>query len=88
MDLEELVQLNSDEMIMKHFPKTLTEKEVGELIKSLKKHFALNGFTYYITEIKETGTFVGMIGLALQEYKTAYTPVIDIGWRLKKSAWG
>ena len=41
MDLEELVELNSDEMVMEHFPKTLTENEVGELIKSLKKHFAL-----------------------------------------------
>ena len=50
MDLEELVELNSDEMVMEHFPKTLTENEVGELIKSLKKHFALNGFTYYATE--------------------------------------
>ena len=88
IDLEELVELNSDEMVMEHFPKTLTENEVGELIKSLKKHFALNGFTYYATEIKETGTFVGMIGLALQEYKTAYTPAIDIGWRLKRSTWG
>ena len=88
MDLEELVELNSDEMVMEHFPKTLTENEVGELIKSLKKLFALNGFTYYATEIKETGTFVGMIGLALQEYKTAYTPAIDIGWRLKRRAWG
>ena len=84
MDLEE-IQLNSDEMVMEHFPKTLTEKEVGELIKSLKKHLALNGFTYYATVIKET--FHGMIGLALQEYKTAYTPAIDIGWRLKKAHW-
>lgn len=29
-----------------------------------------------------------MIGLAHQKYKTIYTPAIDIGWRLKKSAWG
>ena len=80
MDSEELVQLNSDEMVMEHFPKTLTEKEVDELIKNLKKHFALIGFTYYATKIKETGAFVGMIGLAFQEYETDYTPAIDIGW--------
>jgi len=29
-----------------------------------------------------------MIGLAFQEYKTKFTPAIDIGWRLKRSAWG
>jgi len=29
-----------------------------------------------------------MIGIAAQKYKTQYTPAIDIGWRLKRSAWG
>ena len=29
-----------------------------------------------------------MIGLAFQEYKSKFTPAIDIGWRLKKNAWG
>ena len=29
-----------------------------------------------------------MIGLAAQTYETVFTPAIDMGWRLKKSAWG
>jgi len=29
-----------------------------------------------------------MIGLAFQEYKTRFTPAIDIGWRLKRNVWG
>ena len=74
-------------MVMEHFPKILTEKGVDELIKNFKKHFALNGFTYYATEIKETWAFVGMIELAFQEYETDYTPAIVIGWRLKRNAW-
>jgi len=87
-DLEEFEQLNSDEAVMEHFPKTLTKNEVEDLIKELKNHFSENGFTYYATEILETKEFIGMIGLAFQEYKTKFTPAIDIGWRLKRSAWG
>jgi RimJ/RimL family protein N-acetyltransferase len=87
-DLEEFAKLNSDEEVMEHFPKTLSKKEVGIFIDRLKKHFADNGFTYYATEILETNELVGMIGLAFQEYKTKFTPAIDIGWRLKRSAWG
>ena len=87
-DLDEFTKLNSDEEVMKHFPTTLTRSEVEDLIKKLKNHFSKNGFTYYAIEILETKEFIGMIGLAFQEYKTQFTPAIDIGWRLKRNAWG
>jgi len=87
-DLEEFSNLNSDELVMEHFPKTLTRKEVRNLIDRLQNHYDEKGFTYFATEIRETNEFIGMIGLAHQVYVTKYTPAIDIGWRLKKSAWG
>ena len=87
-DLEEFAKLNSDEEVMEHFPKILSKKEVEKFIEKLRNHFAKNGYTYYATEILETKEFIGMIGLAFQEYKTNFTPAIDIGWRLKRNAWG
>lgn len=87
-DLEEFAKLNSDEDVMEHFPNTLSKKEVEKLIDKLRNHFAKNGFTYYAAEILETNEFIGMIGLAFQDYKTTFTPAIDIGWRLKRNAWG
>jgi len=87
-DVEEFSKLNADEEVMEHFPKILSNQEVMELIGQLKKHFDENGFTYYATEILETKEFIGMIGLAFQEYQTNFTPAIDIGWRLKRGAWG
>jgi len=87
-DLEEFAKLNADEEVMKHFPKVLSRREVENFIGRLNKHFSEKGFTYYATDILETKECIGMIGLAFQEYKTKYTPAIDIGWRLKRSAWG
>jgi len=87
-DLVEFTQLNSDEKVMEHFPKTLTKKEVELLLKKLNLHLIEKGFTYYAVELHATNEFIGMIGLAHQEYKTDFTPAIDIGWRLKRSAWG
>lgn len=87
-DLDEFVKLNSDKEVMEYFPELLSKKKVVDLIEKLKHHFKKNGFTYYATEVLETKEFIGMIGLAHQKYKTIYTPAIDIGWRLKKSAWG
>ena len=87
-DLEEFAKLNSDEAVMEHFPTTLSKEEVKELIDKLKEHFVENGFTYYATEVLATKEFIGMIGLAFQKYQTQFTPAIDIGWRLKRNAWG
>ena len=87
-DLEEFLKLNSDKLVMEHFPNTLSVNEVENLIDRLKNQFEENGFTYYATEILETKEFIGMIGLASQTYESNFTPAVDIGWRLKRSAWG
>ena len=87
-DLKELEIMNSDIEVMEHFPKTLTKKENKELFEKLKLHFKKYNHTYFATEILENNEFIGFIGLAYQEYQTEFTPAVDIGWRLKKSAWG
>ncbi len=87
-DLAPFSALNADEDVMEHFPKTLTVVEVKKLIDKLSQHHLTHGITYYATDLLETKEFIGMIGLAHQQYKTEFTPAIDIGWRLSKNAWG
>ena len=80
--------MNADLEVMEHFPKPLTEKETAELIDRFENHFLKNRHTYFATEILNSGEFIGFIGLAFQKYQTVFTPAVDIGWRLKKNAWG
>lgn len=87
-DLKELEIMNSDVEVMEHFPNTLTKKESEELFEKLRHHYKKYNHTYFATEILENNEFIGFIGLAYQEYQTEFTPAVDIGWRLKKSAWG
>lgn len=87
-DLAEFAEINADVEVMEHFPKLLTESETVRFIDRLQKHFKKNNYNYFATEILETGELIGFIGLAYQDYKTDFTPATDIGWRLKKSAWG
>ncbi len=87
-DLTEFAQLNADTEVMAHFPQPLTPEETAAFIERLQKHYDKNGYNYFATELLETGEFIGFIGLAYQEYETDFTPATDIGWRLKKPAWG
>ena len=86
-DLPEFASLNADAEVMKHFPRVLSESETAEFIHRLQRHFNQHGYCYFATEVIDTGEFIGFIGLAYQEYETAFTPATDIGWRLKRSAW-
>ncbi|WP_375582793.1 GNAT family N-acetyltransferase [Cyclobacterium xiamenense] len=87
-DLEEFAEMNNDVEIMEHFPKPLSRTESEKLMKRMQVHYDKNGYTYFATERLDTGELIGFIGLAYQEYKAEFTPAIDIGWRLKKDAWG
>lgn len=87
-DLNDFTELNSDKDVMKHFPKQLTKEETTTFIDQLKNHFIKNGYNYFVAEVLETKEFIGFIGLGFQDYKTDFTPAVDIGWRLKKSVWG
>lgn len=87
-DLDEFAKLNADFEVMEHFPKPLTKEETYLFIQRQKKHYESNGYNYFATEILATGEFIGFIGLLYQEYESQFTPNVDIGWRLKKDAWG
>ncbi|WP_456441287.1 GNAT family N-acetyltransferase [Psychroserpens sp.] len=87
-DLTEFANINADLDVMEYFPKPLTKPETSNFIDRLQKHYKKNGYNYFATEILKTGELIGFIGLAYQDYKTQFTPATDIGWRLKKRAWG
>ncbi len=81
-------EMCQDPEVMKHFPKTLTAEDTRDLISRLKNHFQEHGYTYFAVDILDTEEFIGFIGLANQTWESEYTPCVDIGWRLKRSAWG
>lgn len=87
-DLDEFARINADFEVMEYFPKILTKKETAEFMARLGNHFTEKGYSYFATEILKTGEFIGFIGLTFQDYKTNFTPAVDIGWRLKRNAWG
>lgn len=87
-DLSAFLEVNADPEVMAHFPAVLDEAATLAFIERLTKHFHEHGFTYYAVELKETGEFIGFIGMAHQTYEASFTPCVDIGWRLKRSAWG
>lgn len=82
------IEMCSDPEVMQHFPKPLTAEETLALIGRLKAHYKKYGYCYFAVDELKTDEFIGFIGLANQTWESKFTPCVDIGWRLKRSAWG
>ncbi|MGB3616765.1 MAG: GNAT family N-acetyltransferase [Catalinimonas sp.] len=87
-DLDDFARINADLEVMEHFPRPLTRQETAEFIVRLQNHQAEHGHCYFATELLQTGELIGFIGPAHQTYPAPFTPATDVGWRLKRTAWG
>lgn len=86
-DLEKLTAINADKKVMKFFPSIRTRQETKNFISRMQQQFSEKGYCYFAIDQLEDDTFIGFIGLSEQNYAADFTPCIDIGWRLAKTAW-
>lgn len=87
-DIAPFIEMGKDEAVMQHFPNILSDEESMGLIQRLQKHFETYGYTYFAIDILESDEFIGFAGLANQTWESEFTPCVDLGWRLKRTAWG
>ena len=87
-DREPFARMNADPAVMEHFPVPLSRQESDLLMDDIEAHFERHGFGGWAAEVRATGEFIGFIGLAIPRFETAFTPCVEIGWRLAAAYWG
>ena len=87
-DAEPFAAINSDPRVMEFFTKPLTRAESDAFLARNRDGIAANGWGLYAVEVKETGKFIGYVGLARPGFEAHFTPAVEIGWRLAREAWG
>jgi RimJ/RimL family protein N-acetyltransferase len=87
-DREPFARMNADPAVMEHFPARLSREESDRLVANIGAHFELHGFGLWAAELRATGEFIGIIGLAAPRFEAAFTPCVEIGWRLDAAHWG
>lgn len=87
-DLEPFAALNADPVVMEHLPAPLSRDEAAALIERLEGHFDAHGFGLFAVEVRGEEPCIGYLGLTRVAFETAFTPAVEIGWRLARHAWG
>jgi RimJ/RimL family protein N-acetyltransferase len=86
-DIEIMSELNADEKVMEFFPATQTREQTAKFITNMQREFAEKKFCYFAVDTLYNHELIGFIGLFEQTFESDFTPSVDIGWRLKRSAW-
>jgi [ribosomal protein S5]-alanine N-acetyltransferase len=80
--------MNRDPEVMRYFTKTLSAEESDSLVERIERSFRERGYGLWAAERKSDGRFLGFIGLNYTDFKSEFTPCVEIGWRLSQDAWG
>lgn len=93
-DRDAFARMNADPVVMEHFPSTLSRAESDAFVDRIEAGFADRGFGLWALEVKATGDFIGFTGLSVPRFHAAWMdsrpqqPVVEVGWRLARPAWG
>lgn len=84
--------INADPRVMEHFPAVLDAAASDAIIERIEAGFEREGFGLWAVERRDTGDFIGFVGLAKPSFTAHFTspehPVVEVGWRLAPDAWG
>ncbi|MFF1478123.1 GNAT family N-acetyltransferase [Streptomyces sp. NPDC058301] len=86
-DLEPWAAMNADPDVREHLGELLTREQSDAVVALMQAEFDERGFGWWALEARETGEFIGRVGLDEVGADMPFTGV-DIGWRLARSAWG
>lgn len=88
-DLLPYSQLNANADVMRYFPSVLSQAQSDAQVERLRQIIDNNGWGFWAVELKETGQFIGFVGLHRQEQNSGIpnAPLVEIGWRLDEPFW-
>jgi RimJ/RimL family protein N-acetyltransferase len=87
-DLEPFAELNADPEVMAFMPAQLDRRESDALATRIREQFEQRGFGLWAVEVPEVASFIGYVGLSVPRFTAAFTPCVEVGWRLARLHWG
>jgi RimJ/RimL family protein N-acetyltransferase len=85
-DLDVLAAINADPAVMEFYPRLMTRDDTAAMIARIRAKLASDGFGFWALET--AGTLIGFCGISRVTFEAPFTPAVEIGWRLARSAWG
>jgi RimJ/RimL family protein N-acetyltransferase len=79
--------INADPQVAAFLPAPLSKEESDVFADRIAAHFERHGFGLWAVEIPGGEPFAGYVGLSVPTFETAFTPCVEISWRLASHLW-
>ncbi|WP_129649523.1 GNAT family N-acetyltransferase [Peristeroidobacter agariperforans] len=82
------IAMNSDPEVMRYFPSLISEEQSRASVDYWLSQFGEHGWSNWAVELKDSGEFIGFVGLWIPKQELPFSPCVEIGWRLARRFWG
>jgi RimJ/RimL family protein N-acetyltransferase len=80
--------MNADPRVMEHFPEPYTRERSDAFVDRIEARWQEFGYGLWAMERLDLGVFIGFVGLSPATFEAAFTPAVEVGWRLAGEHWG
>ncbi len=87
-DLAPFAAMNADPQVVEFLNGPLTRAESDAMVERIATSWATKGYGLWALEVIDGPEFIGYTGLWDALFEAPFTPAIEVGWRLARSAWG
>jgi len=87
-DLEPWLALNRDPEVMTYFPALLDRDHARAIMTKIQSSIDDHGYGLWAVEVVGGARFIGFCGIRDIPFGAAFTPAVEIGWRLARDHWG
>jgi len=87
-DRDPFAAMSADHEVMQYLRALPTRETCDAWIGFQIAHQARHGFCMWAVELRQSGAFVGAVGLVHVGFSASFTPAVEIGWRLARATWG
>jgi ribosomal-protein-alanine N-acetyltransferase len=87
-DLDPFAEQNADPVAMRFLAGALTRAQTEAYVARAERHLRDHGFGKWAVEAPGVAPFIGAVGLTRVAFDAAFTPAVEIAWRLHSRYWG
>jgi RimJ/RimL family protein N-acetyltransferase len=81
-------RMNADARVSRYLVGPITASDSDELIERVETCWRDRGYGLWAAERRDTGCFIGYVGLWPAVFDAHFTPAVEVGWRLAPEHWG
>jgi RimJ/RimL family protein N-acetyltransferase len=87
-DLPLWAEMNADLDVRRHFPSLSTPMQAYAEAGRMRDAISQRGWGMWALELPGRMAFAGTIGLYVTAIEAPFVPAVELGWRLRREAWG